>query len=176
MNIINKFNITLRPVEEFDAEFILELRTDSKKSKFISSTNSDLEKQKKWIRDYKKREKINEEFYFIAIDENGEKFATYRLYNKNKYSIEVGSFVSKPFYKNAINVIKVDVILKNFVFEELGYKILVFEVRKKNKSVISYHNKFNPLLINEDDLNCYYILHKDAFFETKNKFEKLFYN
>ena len=96
------------------------------------------------------------------------------MYNKNNDSIEVGSFVSKPFYKIALNVIKVDVILKTYVFEVLGFKTLNFEVRKKNKSVISYHNKFKPLLIKEDELNYYYKLDKNSFFENKKKFEKLF--
>jgi hypothetical protein len=41
-----------------------------------------------------KRELKGEEYYFIAIDENNEEFATYRLYNKTKESIEIGSFVS----------------------------------------------------------------------------------
>lgn len=174
MDTINKFNIKLRLVEETDAEFIIDIRTDSTKSKFINSTNSDIEEQKKWIREYKKREKVEEEFYYIAIDENDEKFATYRLYNKNKDSIEVGSFVSKPFYQIALNIIKVDVILKTYVFEVLGYNTLNFEVRKKNKSVIYYHNKFKPQLIKEDELNYYYKLEKDSFFANKNKFERLF--
>lgn len=174
MDTINKFNIKLRLVQESDAEFIIDIRTDSIKSKFISSTNSDIEEQKKWIREYKNREKDEEEFYYIAIDENDEKFATYRLYNKNNDSIEVGSFVSKPFYKIALNVIKVDIILKTYVFEVLGYNTLNFEVRKKNKSVISYHNKFKPQLTKEDELNYYYKLEKDSFFANKNKFEKLF--
>lgn len=174
METIHKFNIKLRLVEESDSEFIIDIRTDSTKSKFISPTHSDIEEQKKWIREYKQREKVEDEFYFVAIDENDVKFATYRLYNKNNDSIEVGSFVSKPFYKIALNVIKVDVILKTYVFEVLGFKTLNFEVRKKNKSVISYHNKFKPLLIKEDELNYYYKLDKNSFFENKKKFEKLF--
>lgn len=164
----------MRLIEENDAEFIVDIRTDINKSKFISSTDSNIEKQKQWIRNYKKRETINKEFYFIAIDENDEKFATYRLYNISNDSIEVGSFVSKPFYKIALNVIKVDVILKSYVFETLGYDSLNFEVRKNNKTVINYHNKFKPDLINEDDLNYYYKLEKNSFFTNKVKFEKLF--
>jgi len=174
LHIIQKYNIKLRLIEENDAEFIVDIRTDINKSKFISSTDSNIEKQKQWIRNYKKRETINKEFYFIAIDENDEKFATYRLYNISNDSIEVGSFVSKPFYKIALNVIKVDVILKSYVFETLGYDSLNFEVRKNNKTVINYHNKFKPDLINEDDLNYYYKLEKNSFFTNKVKFEKLF--
>lgn len=174
MNPIFKHNIKLRLVEESDANFIIHLRTDLAKSKFISSTDSNLEKQREWIREYKKREKIGEEYYFIAIDENNEEFATYRIYNKSMNSIEIGSFISKPSYNISINIIKVDVMIKEFVFVSLGYNKLNFEVRKGNKSVVNYHKKFQPYLESEDELNFYFVLSKESFFANKIKFERLF--
>lgn len=174
MRQINSYGIKLRLVEESDADFIIDFRTNSLKSRFISKTNPDLEKQRSWIREYKKREKEEEEYYFIAIDENNIEFATYRIYNKKENSIEIGSFVSKPLYDNPINVIKVDVILKTFVFTSLKFEKLNFEVRKENKSVVSYHKKFHPLLVEEDELNYYFVLSKENFFNNKLKFEKLF--
>jgi hypothetical protein len=164
----------LRLVEVTDADFIVKIRTDSSKSRFISKTNSDVEKQKLWIIEYKNREKAGEEFYFIAIDEDGVEFATYRLYDKRDNSIEIGSFVSKPQYNNPINIIKVDVIIKGYVLEDLGFTKLKFEVRKENKSVVNYHKKFHPTLICEDKLNYYFVLEKEAFLANKKKFEKLF--
>ncbi|UTN04639.1 GNAT family N-acetyltransferase [Flavobacterium bizetiae] len=174
MEAIHNYNIKLRLVEETDADFIIQLRTDTSKAKFISPTDIDIDKQKDWIRKYKQREKSKDEYYFIAIDEKGEEFATYRIYNKTSDSIEIGSFVSKPFYNIPINVIKVDIILKEFVFVALGYNQLNFEVRKENKSVISYHKKFHPYLKSEDDLNFYFVLTKENFLVNKRKFEKLF--
>lgn len=174
MNPINKYNIKLRLVEETDAGFIIDIRTDASKTRFISVTNSDVERQKQWIREYKNREEKGEEFYYIAIDENNVEFATYRIYDKKENIIEIGSFVSKPLYDNPINVIKVDVILKSYVFEKLGFNYLKFEVRKENKSVINYHKKFQPTLIDEDELCYYFVLDKEAFLANKIKFEKLF--
>lgn len=174
MEPINKYKIKLRPVEVTDADFIIKLRTDSIKSRFISETDSDLEKQELWIKEYKEREEHGDEYYFIAVDEENIEFATYRIYGKTENSMEIGSFISKPQYDNPINVIKVDIILKSFVFDELNYSKLRFEVRKKNKSVVNYHKKFNPTLIDEDDVNYYFVLEKDAFLCNKVKFEKLF--
>lgn len=174
MKVLSNYNVKLRLVEETDSSFIISLRTDSLKSRFISPTDLDIEKQKAWIREYKEREKKGNEFYFVAIDQDNIEFATYRIYNKSENSIEIGSFVSKPLYNKPINVIKVDIILKEFVFSSLGYNQLNFEVRKENKSVINYHKKFNPDLIDEDELNYYFTLSKDSFLSTKNKFEKLF--
>ncbi len=171
MNTINKYNIKLRLVEENDAEFILELRTDSSKSRFISQTAFDVEKQKEWIQNYKEREVSGDEFYFIASDTNNVDFATYRIYNKKDDTIEIGSFISKPLYNNPINIIRLDIFIKEYVFTVLGFQKLNFEIRKDNKSVVNYHKKFEPIVVNEDELNYYFILEKEAFFSNKIKFQ-----
>lgn len=167
-----KYGITLKPVEEIDAEFIIELRTNKKKSRFISSTNPDLAQQKEWIKNYKEREKKGEEFYFIALDENSEKFATYRIYNFSENSVEIGSFVSKPNYDKPINIVKLDILIKEYIFDVLKFENLHFEVRKLNLSVVKYHKKFSPTIINEDELNYYFSLNKINFEKGKNYFIK----
>lgn len=166
---IEKYGIKLNSVEIEDAEFIIILRTDNKKSRYISSTGSDIDLQKKWIKDYKQREAQNKEYYFIAIDENGEKFATYRVYNIEDDICEIGSWVSKPGYQNANNSIKVDLIMKEFVFEILKYSKVRFEVNKANTSVIKYHKLFNPVLVSESEDNNYFILEKENFESRRNK-------
>ncbi|MDR2121888.1 MAG: GNAT family N-acetyltransferase [Flavobacteriaceae bacterium] len=171
---IKDFGIVLRLAEIEDAGFILELRNDLKKSRFISVTSGDLSVQVEWLEKYKQREKRKEEFYFIALDEDGNKFATYRVYNIGPDTVEIGSWISSPSLKNPINSIKVDFLVKRFIFDTLNYKKLNFEVRKKNKSVINYHKKYNPQIIKQDDLNIYFELTKESFQETKNRFEKLF--
>ena len=50
-----KYGIQLKPVEESDADFIIELRTNNQKSRFISATNPDVTQQKEWIKNYKIR-------------------------------------------------------------------------------------------------------------------------
>ena len=172
--VISRYNIKLRFVEISDAQWIINLRTDIEKARYISQTDVDVEKQEQWIRKYKEREKRREEFYFIAVDNNNVKFATYRLYNPGETTMEIGSFISIPNYSNPINVIKVDIILKSYVFEELGFNEIKFEVRKDNKAVINYHSKFHPILIDEDNINFYYRLDKDSFLSRKQIFEKLF--
>lgn len=166
--IFEKYNIKLSTVKEEDALFIIALRTDLMRSRFIYSTNSDVELQKEWIRSYKKREAVKEEFYFIATDENGERFATYRVYNFEDDICEIGSWVSKPNYNNAVNSIKVDIIMKEFVFETLQFEQLKFEVNKKNTSVIKYHKLFAPDIVNETTENYFFVLHKENF-EKKRK-------
>ena len=57
MENYKKYDIELSLVTEEDAQFILDLRTDASKSRFISKTDYNIDVQKNWIKEYKKREK-----------------------------------------------------------------------------------------------------------------------
>jgi len=59
---LNRYGLHVRLVNEDDAEYILNLRTDHKLGRFLSKTVNDLEVQKQWIRDYKKREALGLEY------------------------------------------------------------------------------------------------------------------
>ena len=45
--------VSLRLIEEDDAEFVVKLRTDEKLNRFISAVEDDINAQKRWIRNYK---------------------------------------------------------------------------------------------------------------------------
>lgn len=60
-----KYGLTYRFVNESDAQFIIDLRTDPIKSKYIGSTDDSIESQKEWIRHYKERERKGTDYYFI---------------------------------------------------------------------------------------------------------------
>jgi hypothetical protein len=62
------------------------------------------------------------------------------------------------------------------LFDIEKFERCVFEVRKKNKSVVRYHKMFNPTLIDEDALNYYYEVTRQQFDETKNKLIKILQN
>lgn len=160
--LIDYKGIKLRFVETDDAEFIVSIRNNEKKSRFISKTSPDVEAQKQWITNYKDREQQQKEYYFIASDDN-EDFATYRVYKIDSGLPEIGSWVSKPEYSNVKNSIKVDVAVKDFVLNELNFDTIQFEVRKQNTSVNSYHKLFQPELIRTDEENNFYLLKKETF-------------
>ncbi|HCA08465.1 GNAT family N-acetyltransferase [Chryseobacterium sp.] len=161
--IIEYKGIKLRFVETDDASFIVSIRNNEKKSRFISKTSPDVDAQKQWIQSYKEREQQQKEYYFIAFDENNEDFATYRVYKIDSGLPEIGSWVSKPEYSNVKNSVKVDMAVKDFVLNELNFDTIQFEVRKQNTSVNSYHKMFKPELIRSDEENNYYLLTKDTF-------------
>lgn len=163
------FDINLRTVVEDDAEFILSLRTDERKKRFISETNSSLENQKEWIKKYKAREEKKTEYYFIASDLDGEDFGLYRVYKIETGLPEIGSWITKPGYQKVLNPIKLDITIKDFVFNTLQLNALQFEVRRHNLSVNKYHQMFGAELIREDEINNYYLLTREKFENNKTK-------
>ncbi|OPC00341.1 hypothetical protein BAS09_16790 [Elizabethkingia ursingii] len=168
MRVIEKYGIKLIPVDTEDARLIIDMRTDEKKSKYISSTNTDVEEQIKWIRSYKEREQKGKEYYFIAIDNEDNKFSTYRIYNIEDDIAEIGSWITKSGYQHPQNSIKVDLIMKEFVFDVLGFNHLRFEVRKKNVSVLRYHKMFDPKIIRETEDDIFFLLNKENYYKKRN--------
>ena len=171
---ISKYNIDLRLVEIEDAELLISFRTDERRKRFISATDRDVSKQIEWLRGYKSREAEGIEYYFIATDSNGEKFCTYRVYNFDDNIVEIGSWVTKPNYSNSLNSVKVDLLMKEFVFETLNFDKLCFEVRRDNKSVVRYHKLFGPRIIRETDQDIFFELSKNTFYSNRlTKFKNI---
>lgn len=158
-NIIN-----LRLVEEEDAEFIVDLRTNQELSKFISSTSIDIYEQKNWIKDYKIREKNKEEFYFIVENKDKTSCGTIRIYNIN-YEIKRGTWGSfilgKMRPEGASNEV-IELSLK-FAFEKLKLKKMYLDVRKENYKAIHIYEKNGFIRLAEDRLNLYYIIEKATY-------------
>ena len=168
MSYIKKYGLCFRFVEVDDAFFILSLRTNPKLNKHLSPTKDNLELQKKWIKKYKEREADEKEFYFVCEDETKSGYGLTRIYNTDKNSFEIGSWV---FAENSPEgmPIKADILCKEIGFERLNFDYCRFEVRKKNKRVNQYYRLFNPTLVREDNDNNYYVLTKESFYNKKEK-------
>ena len=166
--VIVAFGITLRLVEKSDSKFILALRTDTILGRNISWTSSSIEEQNNWIEKYKKREADHKEFYFIFEDSNNKSWGTIRLYNFTKDSFTIGSWICLPDNKEKIAV-KAWLLSVAFGFEKLNFKVCMFDVRKKNLSVLYYAYLYHPELISEDKLNYYFSLDKNTFYENRQK-------
>lgn len=155
-------SLRLRLVEPSDAAFIMQLRTDARNQRFISETSLEVSSQLKWIEDYKKREALREEYYFLAEYE-GEPVGTLRIYKISSESFVSGSWVFRPDTKGNSAVVA-HLLVRMFGFEVLGKNENLFSVSKGNKSVLSYHRIFSPELIDENEIEYSYRLKRDAFY------------
>lgn len=167
-----KYGLTFRPVEEKDAPFILELRTNELLSRFLSPTNPGLGEQVKWIRCYKKREAQNTEAYFISLDDKGCKQGLNRLYNYEKDSFEIGSWLYKPGLNMSVAILG-DLAIRDYGFETLGFSNCRFVVRKANLSVVKYHLGFKPEKIRETEVDYFFRLSYNNYRQQRDKLLKV---
>lgn len=168
---MTKYGIDVRLVNEDDSAFILSLRTNPKLSKYLHQTDNDEEKQRQWIREYKKREADGRDYYFI-YSKYGEPFGLDRIYNINGYSCTSGSWICKPNTPLALSVATA-LLCREITFNILHLKEDNFDVRKGNSQV----QKFNLMLgcekIGETDLDILYKATPETYEIGKQRILKL---
>lgn len=164
---IERYGLQVRLVQIDDAEFIVSLRTDPRLSHHISSTSPDIEQQRQWIIDYKKREEAGIEYYFL-IQVDGIPIGTDRIYNIDGNKFMSGSWIFSTEAPIGASVLG-GIICKEIAYNELGLERDTADIRKDNKRVIRYNMSYEPTITGEDDLNIYLEFSKEKFNKTKLK-------
>ena len=165
---IERYGLNVRLVEEKDAGFILSLRTNPKLSRYIHNTDDSLDKQRQWIRDYKKRELEGKDYYFIYYYE-GKPIGVNRIYDIHDSWATGGSWVCLPGC-DPQQSIATSMILREIMFEVLNLEEDRFDVRKGNRMVIKAHKMFGAHVTGESDEDYYLSLSKNSYFNNRQRF------
>jgi len=138
---LDRYGLHVRLVREEDAEFIVKLRTDPQHARFIGHTDNDVNKQIEWLREYKKREELGADYYFIFYKES-RPIVLCRLYNIDwvHLSYTSGSWVSVPGMDYE-DVMKCSVVMMDIAQDILGLLVDIYDVRKGNTQVLNFHRK-----------------------------------
>lgn len=153
--------------KENDAEFILGLRTNPSKNKYLNYTEPNLENQIIWLKEYKTREERGEELYYI-IYENHIPVGTIRIYNIKENECTTGSWLFSSNTHQLTPIIS-ELLIYEIVYNILKKSTVLFDVRKENKKVVTYHKLKRITLINEDEENFYYSMSRAEWEESKMK-------
>lgn len=165
-NVTGK-TIKLRNVTPEDAEFIVRIRTDKKKGRFISSTSHDLSEQRKWIENYLLSQG---QAYFIITDMNNRPFGTVRIYDQQGNSFCWGSWVLS---EEAPSYCAVESALLVYIYAlELGFEQAHFDVRKGNLSVIKFHERFGAERSGETEDDILFSISKEKILDTLGRYKK----
>lgn len=146
---LNGKYVNLREVTVDDADFILSLRCNENKSRFLHKTEYNLENQVAYIKNYFE---IPDEWYFIIENKKGERIGTYRIYNVQGDSFCIGSWLMIDGVSPAESF-ESDWILRMYGFDVLRFKRIHFDVRKGNKKVIAYHKMVGARITGETELD-----------------------
>jgi hypothetical protein len=137
-----------------DAEFVLSLRLDADKGRFLSATNEDIAAQRHWITNIP-----DNQIYFV-IEHQGQAVGLVRLYDQKQCSFSWGSWILS---KDAPTSSAVESTLMVYhLGMELGFQASHFDVRKGNEKVWHYHERMGALRIGETSEDFLYNISKDA--------------
>lgn len=157
--------VNLREVRLDDAAFILELRTDEKKSRFLHKTDHDLQKQIDYLKRYFT---LDNEWYFIIENKNHEPLGTARLYNVQGARTTAGSWIMMDG-ATPQESFEGELLLKKYVYEAMKLEESYFEVCKNNIKVVKYHKICGSKIIGETDSDYIFMYNRDIYFKNKNK-------
>lgn len=165
------YDVSFRFVTEDDAEFILKLRTDPKKSRYITHTDYDVEKQRNWIRLYKAKEKEGLEYYFFITCGNTPT-GVIRIYDIHDGQFEIGSIVmidDAPIHC----VLATTIMAKEIAFEVLELELEKSEAYAGNKQVVKLQKSWNKTFVGSvtDSVgeNMIFKLTKEDYLQVKPK-------
>ncbi len=171
---LDRYGLHCRLVQEEDADFIVRLRTDPVLSRFIHETSADIMDQKRWIQQYKEREAIGKDYYFIFFL-NGEPVGVDRVYNISQMSFTFGSWVflrGLPFWVPIAGAI----IGREIAFEMLdkSEEQEVDGTNERNSGVISFSRQLGMVFTGKrtDTKGVYLtgVLHREDFERNKKRF------
>jgi RimJ/RimL family protein N-acetyltransferase len=136
-NLVIGRTLTFRNSQVSDAAFILSLRSDEKKSRYLSAVTAELSAQQKWLESY---ELSQGQAYFI-IEYKRKCIGTVRLYDQHQSSFCWGSWIlmkGSPTHA----AIESALMVYSYALDDLGFKAAHFDVRKGNESVWKFHERF----------------------------------
>ena len=134
---ISLYGLDIRLVYAEDAGLIVRLRSNSQATRYMITLDDDLEQQEKWIEEYKKREALGSDYYFV-FESNGAPIGLARLSHiDNKKKICTASSWIKDI---SVKGLGAEMFVARFVvaFEYLGMKSINTSIHRDNYSALKH--------------------------------------
>ena len=163
---LNKYGLNVRLVNESDAAFILSLRANPKRTKYMITLENNIPIQMKWIQKYKKREKKGLDYYLIYSNAEEKPIGVNRISHVDTHTktAKASSWIAvEGLHYEAIKMI---IIRNEIVFNLLGINTFWSDVHKNNKKAIRILELFG---YNIQDVGKTYLkltLNKKNFFKA----------
>ena len=159
--------LVFRDATTEDAAFILSLRTDAEKSRYLSATSPDLGAQRAWLREYAQ---VTDQAYFI-IQHDDQPIGTVRLYDARDQSFCWGSWIlhnRRPSHAAMESALMVYA----YAIDHLGFAAAHFDVRKGNERVWQFHERFGACRTGETEHDYFYRVDLDAILKSRRRYAK----
>lgn len=132
---IDGYCYRLRPVMLDDAQFIIDVRTESlERTKYIHATSSDISLQVQWLNNY--FETHNDYYFTIENKFTGAPEGVISIYNIKDNKGESGRWVIK---QDSLAAVESWYLLYRIAFETLGLEEVFCYVIADNKPIVAFH-------------------------------------
>ncbi len=159
--------LSFRNATVADASFILSLRTDREKSRYLSTVSGELSEQQAWLKRYAA---ADNQAYFI-IEYQGEAIGTVRLYDPQGASFCWGSWILKST-RPSHAAMESALMVYAYAVDHLGFRASHFDVRKGNERVWQFHERFGAQRTAETDLDYFYRLDAKAIATSRERYQR----
>ncbi len=159
--------LTFRDASTEDAAFILSLRTDEIKARYLSAVSADLCAQQEWLEGYAASQ---DQAYFIIVYQD-EPIGTVRLYDAQQDSFCWGSWIladGRPSHAAMESALMV----YSYAIDDLGFQAAHFDVRKGNERVWKFHERFGAQRTAETDLDLFFTLDLQSIARSRKTYSK----
>lgn len=167
-SLVRGQTLNFRNADVEDAEFILSLRSDAKKSQFLSSTSNDVRLQQAWLQDYLHK---SDQAYFIIEDKAHERLGTVRLYDPVGDSFCWGSWIVKAGVSPVV-AIESALMVYGYALDHLGFMSAHFDVRVGNESVWQFHERFGAERTRETENDIFYKISNERIVSSLRRYRK----
>jgi RimJ/RimL family protein N-acetyltransferase len=151
-----------------DAEFILGLRTDARKSCYLSPVSGRLADQQAWLERYQTG---SGEAYFVIESLDGQPLGTVRLYDAQGPSFCWGSWILVDGRPSGAAV-ESALMVYAYALDTLGFTAAHFQVQRGNESVRAFHERFGAVLTDADEHEYRFTLSLDAIRASMRRYER----
>lgn len=159
--------LVFRDAKPDDAAFILSLRTDETKNRYLSATSPDVAAQRAWLERYAGDDS---QIYFVIENLAGEPVGTVRLYDQQGSSFCWGSWIKSD---GAPSSFAVESALMVYHYAlHLGFTSAHFEVRRENTGVIQFHERFGARMVRQNEIEDFFELDETALRAALDKFAR----
>lgn len=170
--VIQGLTVTLRSVEESDAEVTYQMRMDREKNRYIHPVSGTVEDQRDFILSQRKREG---DFLFLVSNLAGKPIGMRGIYNIRGNEAESGRTIG---YGNPYENMEALLLGFDFAFDVLKVENLNMDAMEGNKSICSIQEKVGAERIRsvyDDELDTmliYSVLYRDVYKRKRSELMK----
>lgn len=162
-------HIVLRNATIDDAAFIVRLRTDPIKQRYISATSPEVAQQVAWLERY---QHATDQAYFVVEDKRGDPVGTIRIYDPVDDSFCIGSWVMQA--GTTVNhAAEALIVTYRYAFEVLGFNRSYFAVRHANRSVWRFMERFGAVRTSTTELDYCYESQREPLLAALNRYRHI---